>query len=69
MSPKPIEKQKVLTCLNVFSDKTYIALLCHPGMADEDTKDTPIFIKNVLTWWKIMIVKGIDADVRHRDPL
>ena len=69
VSPKPIEKQKVLTCLNVFSDKTYNALLCHPGMADEDTKDTAIFIKKVLTWWKIMNVKGTGADVRHRDPL
>ena len=65
VSPEPIERQKVSTCLNVFSDKTYNALLCHPGMADEDTKNTAIFIKKVLTWWKIMNVKGTGAAFRR----
>ena len=32
--PKPIERQKVSTCLKVFFDERYNALLIHPGMAD-----------------------------------
>ena len=68
--PKPIERQKVFTCLKVFCDETYNALLLHPGMSDvENVQDTAIFIKKVLTWWKIINVKGPGAGIRHNDPL
>ena len=29
--PKPIERQKVLTCLQVFCDEILVALKCHPA--------------------------------------
>lgn len=70
VSPKPIERQKVSTCLKVFSEKTHQALLHHPSMVKrEDVKDTAAFIKKVLTWWKIVNVKSQYMDTRHKDPL
>ena len=59
--PLRIERQKVSTCLKVFCDETYNTLLIHPGMAD--------FIKKIVTWWKIVNVKGLGADIRYNDPL
>ena len=32
VATKPIAIAKALICLNSFSDKTYFALLSHPGM-------------------------------------
>lgn len=70
VSPKPIERQKVSTCLKVFSEKTHQALLHHPGMENVDgAADTAIFIHKVLTWWKIVNVKSKYMDVRHNDGL
>lgn len=70
VSPKPIERQNVKTCLRVFSEKTYTALLTHPGMKQFDgVEDTAIFINKVLSWWKIVNVKSKDIDVRLRDEL
>ena len=58
--PKPIEQQKVSTCLEILCDETYNALLIHPGMADvEDVQDNAVFIKKIVTWWKIINVKGL----------
>ena len=34
-NPKPIERQKVDTCLKVFFDETVDALQFHPVMEDE----------------------------------
>ena len=68
--PKPIESQKVTTCLKVFSDTTYTALLNHTGMANVDgVHDTATFIKKVISWWKIVNVKALGADIRHNDDL
>ena len=68
--PKPIERQKVTTCLKVFSDTTYTALLNHPGMANVDgVHDTATFIKKVISWWEIVNVKALGADIRHNDDL
>lgn len=68
--PKPIERQKVSTCLKVFSEKTHQALLNHPGMkAVEGVSDTAVFIMKVLTWWKILNVKSRFMDDRRNDPL
>ena len=45
-------------------------MLHHPGMADQnDRQDTAIFIKKVITWWQIINVRGMGADVRHRNEL
>ena len=68
IAPKPIERQSVSTCLRVFSDKTYHALLSH-SQINSNSKDTAIFINKVITWWKTLNVKGCGADVRHNDPL
>ena len=70
VAPKPIERQKVALCLKVFCEETYNALLNHPGMADQnDREGTAIFIQKVITWWKIINLKGKGADVRHRNEL
>ena len=69
-TPKPIERQKVITCLKVFCERTHIALLNHPGMGQvSGIEDTAIFIKKVLDWWKIVNVKGLGAGVRHNNEL
>ena len=68
--PKPIERQKVSTCLRVFCDETLNALLNHPGMSNaEDVQNTAIFLKKVITWWKVINVKALGADTRHNEPL
>ena len=68
--PKPIERQRVSTCLKVFSEKTRQALLSHPCLVDSlEVKDTARFIEIVLTWWNIVNVKATSMDTRLRDPL
>lgn len=68
--PKPIERQKVSTCLKVFSKRTHQALLSHEGMkAFQGVEDTAIFIQKVLEWWKILNVKAVNMDVRKNDDL
>ena len=68
--PKPIERQKVSTCLRIFCEETATALLTHPGMSNvEGREDTATFIKLVVQFWKIVNVKGLGADIRHNDPL
>ena len=68
--PKPIERQKVSTCLRVFSEKTHQTLLNHPGMEQTpQLKDTAAFILKVINWWKIINVRSKSMDVRFNDPL
>ena len=39
-------------------------------MADvEGVQDTAVIIKKIVTWWKIISVKGLGADIRHNDRL
>ena len=40
IAPKPIERQRVSTCLRVFSEKTHSALITHPSLAAEEVQDT-----------------------------
>ena len=68
VAPKPVERQRVSSCLRVFCERTYHALLNHSGLSD-DKYDTAIFLNKVITWWKIINVKGKGADIRHNDPL
>ena len=37
--------------------------------AVEGREDTAAFIMLVVTFWKIVNVKGLDADIRHHDPI
>ena len=68
VAPKPVERQRVSTCLRVFSEKTHGALLTHPNLCHE-SGDTAIFINKVLTWWKILNVKSLGSDIRHNNSL
>ena len=62
------EKRQVSTCLRVFSEKTYNALLTQSGIS-VDKNDTVPFINNVLTGWKILNVKYLQIDKLCNDPL
>ena len=66
--PKPVERQKVSTCLKIFCDQTASALRTHPAMKDvEGAADTAEFISLMTKFFKIVNVKGKGADVRHND--
>ena len=65
--PKPVERQRVSTCLRVFCDETLAALEVHSGLTTSE--GTTKLIKKVLDMWKILNVRTIKKDIRHRDPL
>ena len=67
ISPKPIERQRVSTCLRVFSDETIAALETHPGISKDSAMRTINFLKLIVKFWKIVHVKGIGADSRFND--
>ena len=70
VNPKPIERQRVETCLKVFCNKTAQALLHHPKMKQtQKVADTYLFIEIVLKWWKILNVKQKGLEIRNREPL
>ena len=69
IAPKPIERQRVSTCLKVFSEKTHTALLTHPLLDQNEVKDTAAFIYKVLRWWKILNVRSCETSVRRNDQL
>ena len=54
----PIVKQSVATCLRAFCEETYTAIINRPGMRNVDGREhTAAFIKTVVNWWKILIVR------------
>ena len=63
--PKPIEKQKVLTCLKRFSEET---LALKTNNAIKDAQVTITSLGKIIIFWKIVNCKGIYAGVRSRDP-
>ena len=63
VSPKPIERQSVSTCLRVFSDETIAALETHPNTDQEKIQGTIQFLKIILSFWKIVNVKGIGTGI------
>ena len=66
--PKPVERQKVSTCLKIFCDETASALRTHPAMKDvEGAAHTAEFLSLMTKFFKIVNVKGKGADVRHND--
>ena len=65
--PKPIERQRVSTCLNVFCDETVVALKTHPELLDKNNSGTINFIKMLVNFWKIVNVRGLNADRRFKD--
>ena len=70
VKPKPIERQKVDTCLRVFCDETICALSSHPSVcANPEVKDTANFIRIVTGMWTILNVRSDFKDIKHNNPL
>ena len=65
-----LERQSAATCLRIFWEESYTAIINHPGMRNVDGhEDTAAFIKIVVNWWKILSGKGIGADIRFNNKL
>ena len=67
VSPKPIERQKVETCLRVFCDETISAMETHTGMSGAGAEGTILFLKLVTKFWKIMNVRSKNEHIFKRD--
>ena len=67
VAPKPIERQKVSTCLRVFCDETIAALESHPKLDGVNVHGTLEFIRIIVRFWKIVNVRGPGADIRFKD--
>ena len=65
VAPKPIERQKVSTCLKVFSERTYHAIVNHIRL-DSSKVDTAIFLQIVINWWKILNAKSRNRSVAKK---
>ena len=65
--PKPVERQKVTTCLKIFSEETVAAFKTNKDIKDAD--GTISFIEKIINFWKIVNCKGSSTDVRFRDPM
>ena len=59
--PKPIERQKVHTCLKVFWNETVDALKFHPGMLDENVDGTVTLITKMIEYWKIVRTSSFEC--------
>ena len=64
MAPKPIERQKISLCLNVFCEN----LKC-PEIPIRNVDGTVAFMEKIISFFKTMNVKVVYEDVRTRDPL
>ena len=51
---KPIERQKVDTCLKVFCDETVNALKFHSDMQVENVDSTVTLIIKIIKFWEIV---------------
>ena len=67
--PKPIERQRVPTCLRVFCEETIAALETHEGIDKDAVKGTVTFLKMFVEFWKIVNVHQVGANVRLCDDL
>ena len=61
---KPIERQRVPTCLRVFCEETIAAF-----ETKDAVKGTVTFLKMFVEFWKIVNVHQVGANVRLRDDL
>ena len=69
VSLKPIERKSVSTCLRVFSDETIAALETHPNIEQEKIQGTIQMLNIIVSFWKIVNVKGTSADIRFKNDL
>ena len=54
----------------MFCEETYTSIINNPGMRKNDEcEHTATFIKTVVHWWKILIVKRIGVDVKFNGKL
>ena len=67
--PKPIERQRMSTCLKIFNEKTIAALRTSSRIDEHDAEGTIKFLSIVLSLWKILSNKEIRGHERHREPL
>ena len=66
VNPKPVERQRVSTCLKVFCEQTLSALKVYPDLQNVD--GTVLFLSKFIEFWKIVNVHGPYTDVRLIDP-
>ena len=66
VTPKPVERQRVRPCLQVFCDETLSALKTNGNIDDVD--GTAIFMSKIIEFWKIVNCHGLYRDTRLRDP-
>ena len=67
--PKPVERQRVPTCLRVFCEETIAAFESHEGIDKKAVEGTVTFLKMCVEFWKIVNVHQVGIDVRLRDEL
>ena len=67
IQPKPVERQRVSTCLRVFCDETCSALRVHSVLRDQ-SQGTALFIQRITDLWKTLNVRTLNKDIRHNDP-
>ena len=67
VSPKPIERQKVSICLQVFCDETIGALRTHSGMGTINADETVTFLEKIVKFWKVVNVRSLYGDIRSKD--
>ena len=67
--PKPIELQRVSTCLKVFSEKTIVALEDNGKVKSVDVSGTVLFLIKVHRWWTICMYARKMLTLRKRQPL
>ena len=67
--PKPIERQRVSTCLKVFSEKTIVSLEDYGKVKSVDVSGTVLFLTKVHRLWTICNVRQKNVNLRKRRPL
>ena len=67
VAPRPIERQKVSTCLEVFCDETISALKTHPDLLSRDVAGTTKFIQTFVNFWKVVNVHSPLESVKLHD--
>ena len=65
INPKPIERQRVISCLNVFCEKTAVTLELYGDRNNVEVKGTGVFLRKVITWWRIVNVKNKGIESRN----
>ena len=68
VNPKPTERQKVSTVLQVFYEETCSVLKVHTHPLLQDIGGTVDFISMTVQFWKIVNVRSQYLDNRKRDP-